>query len=254
MVQCVGVLVLAVVGVLGAAWAAQPDVEGVEGQVSSGPSAEAATADAGPEPMESGQGGGVEEMLKACQSKTCSFASSTFSFIKLPGCLAKLLDPCAHGDGEISLAIFAIFFAVLTRQTVIGYRQDWRLSFALFLILFLGTTVLNIFVLTDPWFDFLKATIVGEFAMIFLVSAFFAGVLAFWARYLLDLLAVVASASFVALLPIELPSVQMPLIVATGIAGGVWLHWWRDHRKKRKTTSGGGQTPTDGGGGNPGFG
>lgn len=254
MVQCVGVLVLAVAGLLGAAWAAEPEVEATEGQVSGVPSAEAVATDVAPEPMQSGQRDEGEGLLsEACRHKTCSFASSTL--FNLPGCFAKLLDPCIHGGGAVSLAVFAVFFAVLMRQTAIGYRQNWPLSFALFLILFLGATILNIFVLPEAtMFNLFEASKLDEFVTIFFASAFFAGVLAFWTRYLLDLLAVVAAASFVALLASTdlLESVQMTLIVATGIAGGIWLYWWRDLRQKRKAP-GGGHAPIAGGG-NPGYG
>ena len=250
MVQCVGVLVLAVAGLLGAAWAAEPEVEATEGQVSGVPSAEAVATDVAPEPMQSGQRDEGEGLLsEACRHKTCSFDSSTL--FNLPGCFAKLLDPCVHGGGAVSLAVFAVFFAVLMRQAAIGYRQNWPLSFALFLVLFLGATLLNIFVLPEAtMFNFFEASKLDEFVTIFFASAFFAGVLAFWTRYLLDLLVVVAGASFVALLAstdLLQSSVQMPLIVATGIAGGVWLYWWRDLRLKSKA-------PAAGGGGNPGWG
>lgn len=79
----------------------------------------------------------------------------------------------------------------------------------------------------------------------------------FWTRYMLDLLVVIAAASLAALLAASVDEevFRMFLIIATGIAGGLWLYWWRDHRDKKKAPADGRMPPAgDGGSGTPGFG
>lgn len=228
-----GVVVLVVVGLLGAAWAAQPHADR---QVFSCQSAEGLAADAAPE--QSRLRGWFEGVLDRC---ACRNDRSLFA---LPGCFAKnLLDPCNRSDsGPVSLVILAVFFAVLMRQTALGYRKNLRLSFALFLILFLGATVFSFTVVRKG--DFLDA-LEADFLLILLASAFFGGVLAFWTRYVLDLLVVAAGASLLAFLTLraDLQSIRTPLIVVAGIAGGLWLHWRRDHRQKRQASAGGQDQP-----------
>ena len=139
------------------------------------------------------------------------------------------------------------------RQTALGYRKNLRLSFALFLTLFLGMTMFGFSALlgvSTSTLGVLGVSTLGvEFTMILLVSAFSGGVLAFWTKYLLDLLAVAAGASLLAILThltpafADLQSLRMPLIVVAGIAGGLWLHWWRDHRQKRQAPAGGQDQP-----------
>lgn len=156
----------------------------------------------------------------------------------LPSCLfGKIFKPCAAECGRdkaVSLAILVVCFAMLTQQTAKGYRKHTRLSVVLFLILLLGTTVFSVF-------DFVSGSSgprlpqLLEFAYTLFTSAFFAGVLAFWTKYMLDLLAVIAAAALVALLvhSMGLPgTIGMPVIVGTGVGGGVWLYWWREYRQK----------------------
>ena len=227
-----GVLVLVVVGLLGAAWAAQPHADR---QVFSCQSAEASDGDVAPEQPH--PHGWFQEWFRgvrdqcACRDETGTIVSR--SVFVLPGCLAKnLLNACDH-SGPVGFVILAVFVAVLMRQTALGYGKNLRLSFALFLVLFLGTTIFGFSVLG---FELLAASDLVKFVMIFLATAFFGGVLAFWTRYLLDLLAVAAGASLLVLLT-DLESIRMPLIVVAGIAGGLWLHWWRDHRQKPQAPS-----------------
>lgn len=234
--QRVSALLLAAAGLIGAAWAAHP---GVDGPASN---AEALAGNGMGE--RSAPGAWIQKMLGelgrcSCAEETGPLANN--SLLTIPGCFVKkLFDPCAYdGVGAVGLVILAVFFAVLTRQTALGYRRNWRLSFALFLVLFLGTTIFDAFVLA-PEASILEV----EFVTIFFASAFFGGVLAFWTTYLLDLLAVAAGVSLVTLLAhfIPLPGLWMPVVVAAGIVGGAWLHWWRDLRENPKVPASG-QTP-----------
>lgn len=230
----VSVAMLATAGLLGAVWAAQSNADG---QASSRPSAKALAGDAageGEHMDQSGDSAWLENVWQSCTcpQKPCSLAGS--DLLVLPGCLArKLLDPSAQlGQGPVGLAVFAVFLAVLTRQTVKGSRESWRLAFALFLILFLGTTIFSSFDVLPGFFQ--SPFDLVNFVLIFVASAFLAGVFAFWTRYMLDLLAVIGGAALAAQLAasMEEESMRMLLIVVVGMAGGVWLHWWRDHRQK----------------------
>ena len=238
MARQAGVVVLVVVGLLGAAWAAQPHADR---QVFSCQSAEALDGDAAPEP--SGPHGWLQGVWDecGCEGETRSIVSRLFV---LPRCFSKnLLFPCDHnGSAPVGFVILAVFFAVLMRQTALGYRKNLRLSFALFLTLFLGTIMFGFSLLGV---ELLAVSNLVKFIMILLVSAFLGGVLAFWTRHLLDLLAVAAGASLLAILTdlTDLPSIRTPLIVVAGIAGGLWLHWWRDHRRKRQASVGGQDQP-----------
>ena len=238
MARRAGVVVFVVVGLLGAAWAAQPHADR---QVFSCQSAEALDGDAAPEP--SGPHGWLQGVWDecGCEGETGSIVSRLFV---LPRCFSKnLLFPCdRNGSGAVGFVILAVFFAVLMRQTALGYRKNLRLSFALFLTLFLGTAVFDLTVVRNGDFsDALEA----DFLLILLVSAFLGGMLAFWTKYLLDLLAVAAGASLLAILThftpsfTDLQSIRTPLIVVAGIAGGLWLHWWRDHRQKPQASASG---------------
>ena len=250
-------IVLLTAGLVGAAWAvpALADVQVTEGQ-STEALAAAAAAEPPTNPARRGLfGSWTEDILKKCECEG-GCTRDTAALFSLPGCLARdLLNPCVlceQGNrGALELALLAVVLAVLTSQAVSGYRRTWRVSFALFLVLFLGATVFDMFIGSDDheggvsWPE--------AFATIFFVSVLFAGVLAFWGKYMLELLVVIAGASMVGVFAAHLEvlqSVQTPLAVAVGVAGGVWLHWWRDHRdkKKRKAPDGGGQPPTYGGG------
>lgn len=235
MAQRVGVAVIVVVGLLGGAWAAQPHADR---QVFSCQSTEASDGDVAPEQPH--PRGWFQEWFRgvrdqcACRDRTGAIVSR--SLFALPGCLAKnFLDTCNRSDRSDSrlagLVILAVFSAVLMRQTALGYRQNWRLSFALFLTLFLGITIFGVSTLGV---ELLAVPNLVNFIMIFFVSVCLGGVLAFWARYLLNLLVVAAGASLLAFLIdlADLKSMQIPLIVVVGIAGGLWLHWWRDRRQK----------------------
>ena len=234
MARQAGVVALVVVGLLGAAWAAQPHADR---QVFSCQSAEALDGDAAPEP--SGPHGWLQGVWDecGCEGETRSIVSRLFV---LPRCFSKnLLFPCDHnGSAPVGFVILAVFFAVLMRQTALGYRKNLRLSFALFLTLFLGTVVFDLTVVRNG--DFSDA-LGADFLLILLVSAFLGGVLAFWTKYLLDLLAVAAGTSLLAILTdlTDLQSIRTPLIVVAGIAGGLWLHWWRDHRQKPQAPASG---------------
>ena len=240
--QRVGVALLAAVGLFGAAWAAQPGPDG--------PSSNAKALAEDDARGRSNPSAWVDKLRGELDQCSCGNKQSLLgndSLIALPGCLVKkLFDPCAHdGVGLVGLVTLAVFFAVLTRQTTLGYRRNWRLSFALFLVLFLGTTIFDAFVFPSSGTNLLTA----EFMIILLASAFFGGVLAFWARYLLDLLAVAAGVFLVALPTHFILPHGMPMVmVAAGMAGGVWLHWWRDHREKPRDPASGssGQAPRTG--------
>ena len=214
------------------------------------------------------QRGVFDAVRDACEANGCQPDSSVL--FTLPGCIVRkvVLDPCFHsndaennnngdGGGAAGLAILTVLFAVLARQAVVGYRKNWRLSFALLLVLFLGTTIFGLlpigsaFELSDPI----------EFVVIFFASAFLAGVLAFWTVYMLYLVPVVAAGSLVALLSnvggngflIQSEELRLFLIAATGLAGGAWLYWWREvlPERKKKTINKQGPTTGSGGDGNP---
>lgn len=155
-----------------------------------------------------------------------------------PG-IEDLADNPGHVAG-IALLVFCL--VVATRQTAIGYSRNWRLSSAIFLVLFLGVTAFDRFV---PTGDVLKGVGWGKiawersevkFIVFLLASVLLAGILALWMRSIMGLVQAIAGASLVALLIAFAPSrAQMWLGVSAGIVGGVWLHWQRDHRGKRRT-------------------
>ena len=242
MARRAGVVVLVVVGLLGAAWAAQPHPDR---QVFSCQSTEASDGDAAPE--QSGPQGWFQGVWDECRCRDKTGKIVSPSLFVLPRCFSKnLLFPCDHnGSAPVGFVILAVFFAVLMRQTALGYRKNLRLSFALFLTLFLGMTMFGFSALlgvSTSTLGVLGVSTLGvEFTMILLVSAFSGGVLAFWTKYLLDLLAVAAGASLLAILTdlTDLQSIRTPLIVVAGIAGGLWLHWWRDHRQKPQASASG---------------
>lgn len=161
------------------------------------------------------------------------------SFFAYPSCLvSKLFDVCnlQDSDAAIGIAIFVIIFAVLTRQAIIGYLQMWRLSFALFLAVFFSAVAGYFTILGTPEIVKLDSPIFG-FAVLVFASVFFAGVLSFWTKYMLDLLAVVLLAMVLVLLDSldeTNPLLRDSLSVVTGMAGGVWLYWWREIRSNRK--------------------
>ena len=199
-----------------------------------------------------------DELLQRCNQR-CPVASggrsaqnwAGLSFFAYPGCLVStLLDVCNfQGSGAwVGIVIFVIIFAVFTRQAIMGYRKGWRLSFALFLIVFF-LAVTGYFVFTEP----VTNKDIPRFLMLVLASVFFAGVLSFWTKYMLDLLAVVLLAVLLVGL-VSLADTDNSLwqdwlgvvtgiaAVLTGIVGGVWLYWWRDVRPNRKKPQ-----PTEGG-------
>lgn len=283
----VALFVAAGLGLAGAGWAAlsgsgeqafdeqpfdeQPREKGAEAAESE-PRQQKDSADA-----ETGEGlvKWAEELLQHCDGR-CSASpnnqtdpnKSGLSFFAYPGCLvSKLLDVCNfQGSGaEIGIAIFVIIFAVLTRQAIIGYLQALRLSFALFLLVFFAAVggyfkihdISEIAELDSPIFGF---------AVVVFASLFLAGVLSFWTKYLLDLLAVVLLAvlfvGLMALASLDSPdeAIYPPLLrdllgVVTGMAGGVWLYWWREirsNRKKQQQTDGPSSGPGPGSGPNAG--
>lgn len=164
----------------------------------------------------------------------------------LVGCLGPALPEEAASVAIVAIATLMVCcFAVLTRQAAIAYRQHWRISFGLFLILYLGT-VFDVFIPTDgllALLDFLaKDSYMVKFVVIYLASVLSGGVLVFWAKGMLYLLPVIAGASLVALLALLLiksQDIQVLSLVAAGIAGGLWLYWWRDCRRKRETPADG---------------
>ena len=155
-------------------------------------------------------------------------------------------QPNAEG-GElrvlIVMASLVVGVAVLTRQTVLGYgKKNWRLAFALFLVLFLGATVLPSVLELDLFEGSPFDSDWEKFAVILFASAFLAGVFAFWTRYLLALVPVIAGAVLVALVVssfgiTKITIKEVPVIVVAGIAGGAWFHWWLDRRKTSRTKS-----------------
>ena len=188
----------------------------------------------------------LQELLANCRSCSetgANEAADLMNMAHIPGCfMRQILDPCGGAGwlgASVGLAIFVVLVAVLMRQAIIGYRE-WRLSFACFLIVFLAGS-----------FGFWGGFSLGGFVGLVFASAFLAGMLSFWLKYMLDLLAVVVAALVVAgLVQFGDPMApwHVPLAGAVGLASGVWLHWWRDHRKK-KQPAGGGQTPATGSGG-----
>ena len=151
------------------------------------------------------------------------------------------------GAPPVAIATLVVCLAVLTRQAAMAYRQSWRISFSLFLILFLGTTVFDVFIPTGDVVAFLAIdSYLAKLVVIFLASMFFGGVLVFWAKRMLYLLPVIAGASLVTIFtPLLIPGasqshgIHLLLLVAAGIAGGLWLYWWRDCRRKRETPANG---------------
>lgn len=152
----------------------------------------------------------------------------------------------------VAIATLVVCFAVLTRQAAMAYRKNWRLAFGLFPILFLGTIVFDRTLAVPSGNCSPGASCSAKFAVIFFASVFFAGVLAFWIKDKLYLLPVIAGAPLVTLLVlllVESQDVQVILLVAAGITGGLCLHWWRDCWRKRKTPADGKGTTADAGGG-----
>ena len=216
----------------------------------------------------------TKELLQHCDGR-CSAAPdnqtaqnrSGLSFFAYPGCLvSKLLDACNFQDGgaPIGIAIFVIIFAVLTRQAIIGYLQASRLSFALFLLVFFAAVGGYFTILDTSEIAELDSPIFG-FAVVVFAGVFLAGVLSFWTKYLLDLLAVVVLAvllvGFISLASLDssdeahYPLLRDLLGVVTGMAGGVWLYWWREirsNRKKQQQTDGPSSGPGPGSGPNAG--
>ena len=269
-------------GLAGAGWAApsgggeqafdeQPREKGVEAAEAE-PGQQKDSADA-----ETGEGlvKWAKELLQHCDGR-CSAAPNNqtdpnrtgLSFFAYPGCLvSKLLDACNFQDGgaPIGIAIFVIIFAVLTRQAIIGYLQASRLSFALFLLVFFAAVGGYFTILDTSEIAELDSPIFG-FAVVVFASLFLAGVLSFWTKYLLDLLAVVLLAvlfvGLMALASLDSPdeAIYPPLLrdllgVVTGMAGGVWLYWWREirsNRKKQQQTDGPSSGPGPGSGPNAG--
>ena len=252
---------------LGVAWAAQSNVDGTSSEL----------------PVEASERPGRPQWLfsivDACRTEGCYEGSA---LLGLPGCFVrKVFHPCSYkslngdgdpnddgasggevsggeasGGGEVGLAIFAVLFAVLTRQAVKGYRDNWRLSFALFLILFLGITVFGLYAIdrtSEIWGS-------ADFVVILFASAFLAGVLSFWTMYMLYLVPIVAGGSLVALVSSAGGSwpeeIRLLLIAATGLAGGVWLYWWREilPERKKELVNKQASTTGSGGDGNPGWG
>ncbi len=158
------------------------------------------------------------------------------------------LGPALAEEAElVAIATLVICcFAVLTRQATIAYRQNLRVSFGLFLILFLGT-VFDVFIPTDGLLALLAHLAIdsymAKFAVIFLASVLSGGVLVFWAKGILYLLPMIAGASLVALLASlkfrTLQDIPVLLFVTAGIAGGLWHYWWRDCRRKREAPADG---------------
>lgn len=247
--RCPRVLMLAMVALLGAAWAAQSNADG---PAVGSPSAKSSAEDPSvPNGSQSAQGSCIEEAWAECADMaSCSVSGAASALFTLPGCIAKdLLDPCNGCAGKaISLVTLVVCFAALTRQAAMAYRQNWRLSFAMFLILFLGTTISVVFFSVPEPLEGVSDVPVTLVTIIF-AGAFLAGVLAYWAKYLLDLLAVMAAASLVAPFApdAESPYERTALIVTMGVIGGLWLYWWRDHRRNQKASNGGQRVAAAGG-------
>lgn len=237
--RCLRVLMLAMVALLGSAWAAQSNADGpaVGSLLAKGSAGDLSL----PNGSQSAQGSCIEKAWAECAKVgSCSVSGGASALFTLPGCIAKdLLDPCNGCAGNaISLVTLVVCFAVLTRQAAMAYRQNWRLSFALFLILFLGTTISVVFFSVPEPLEGASGVLATLVAITF-AGVFLAGVLAYWTKYLLDLLAVMAAASLVAPFApdVESPYERTALIVMMGVAGGLWLYWWRDHRRNRKAAA-----------------
>lgn len=249
------VVALALLG-CGVVWA---DEAIVDGQAPNDPTVWALALEAAAEPMDqSRQRWWIEQAWRSCACPGQECSRAVIDLFALPQCLTnKILSPCddCGRDKVVGLAVLAVGFAVLAQQAAKGYRRHWHLSFALFLILFLGTTVFSFFPLAAGSTETANLGL-PEFAYILFASAFLAGVLAFWTRYMLDLLAVIAVASLAAILAMDLPSSigRTLLIVGTGVVGGAWLYWWRECRKKPAAPADGQAPPAAGGGVNPGHG
>ena len=195
----------------------------------------------------------LQELLANCR-RPCrgSAANEASEWMRAPRVVSRMarqiLDPRGEVDQlgtTVVFAIFVVLVAVLTQQAIIGYRE-WRLSFACFPIVFLL-----------GFFGFQADGLPDWFWLVF-ASAFFAGVLSFWLKYMLELLATVGAALVVvSLVRLGYPEASWHILfaAAAGVAGGVWLHWWRGDRRRRKPPAGDGQTPAAGagagGGGDP---
>lgn len=189
----------------------------------------------------------IKEFLLHCDGRCFVTSDSqpghnwtSLSFLAYPSSIvSNLLDTRSlqDSDAPVGIAIFVIIFAVLIRQAITGYREGWRLSFALFLIGFFAAV--TGYCKISEVFQTMKLDFpIFVFVMVVFVCALFAGVLSFWTKYLLDLLAVVLLAVLLVGL-IYLGDINNSLLrdslgVVTGVVGGVWLYWWRDVRKDRK--------------------
>lgn len=244
-------VLFAVVGLANVGWAESPNGgEQVQDEQCRGSGTEAVESESAQQKDSTGGRlveGRFKKLLRHCDGR-CFAASDSqpaqnwtgLSFFACPSCIASnLLDSCNFQDSSapVGIAIFVIVFAVLMRQAIMGYREGWRLSFALFLIGFFAA-VTGYFKISETFPDVKPDLPIFGFVMVVFASALFAGVLSFWTKYLLDLLAVVLLAvllvGFTSLGDINNSLLRDSLGVVTGVAGGVWLHWWRDVRKDGK--------------------
>lgn len=255
-------VLFAVIGLTAIGWAASPDGEE---QAQDRQCGEGGTEVAESESAQQNDSAGgrelerrIKELLRPCKER-CFAASDSLpvrnstglSFFACPSCIvSNLLDAnnFQGSDAPVGIAIFVIVFAVLMRQAIMGHREGWRLSFALFLIGFFAA-VTGYSEISETIQDAGADLPIFGFVMVVFASALFAGVLSFWTKYLLDLLAVVLLAVLLVGL-IYLGDINNSLLrdslgVVTGVAGGVWLHWWRDVRKdgKRRQSEDDGKAP-----------
>ena len=150
--------------------------------------------------------------------------------------LALEVAAYAGTTDPITMVILIVGFAVCVRQSAMGYRHYWRLALANFVLLFFGTTGTTIIDAFNDTGDLIgtMGSNLGKFAVVFIVSVFFAGATAFWIKRFLYLLPLIAGTVLVTMStwPFVSPCRQALFVFATAIASGLFLHWWHDCRKK----------------------
>ena len=146
--------------------------------------------------------------------------SSPLLPLTFPPCLMRTLT----SSSAIAFTI-AILYALLARQSFLGFRSEarWALVMAaisLLALAFLGET--------------LDSALAGDFLPflgLIALSLLFGGLVVYWARFLLALIpvVVVAFAYFV-----RVDELDELVGLSIGVVGGAWLYWWCDWRDSRR--------------------
>ena len=142
-----------------------------------------------------------------------------------PPCLMRTLT----SNSAIAFTV-AIFFALLARQSFLGYRSKARWA--------LVVAATSLLALAFPEDERASSALDGDilpFLVLIVLSLFFGGLMVYWARFLLALLpvVVVALAPFVFAISKEFDEL---VGLSIGVVGGAWLYWWRDWRDSGGTT------------------